>query len=89
MTKPDDIPQSVWDTAAKTIGVPEDDTGWHLTDDLLEPIARAILAEREACAQVVRNYPQTVALSEDDVVRHGMLVRMASRSDLVTAIRAR
>lgn len=55
--KPDDVSQEAWDAAAGAIGVPEDDTGWHLTGDLLEPIARAIMAakaeEREQIAVMI------------------------------------
>lgn len=54
MTKPNDVPQDVWDVAIAAIGVPDDDNGWHLSEDVFEVISRAIMAEREACAQAVR-----------------------------------
>jgi hypothetical protein len=52
VTKPDDIPQDVWDVARKETG------GWmaagesESNDALVKSVARAILAERERCAVV-------------------------------------
>jgi hypothetical protein len=58
MSKPDDIPQDVWDAAinAASAAVREDDPGFYITkratDVLMEASARAILAERERCAVI-------------------------------------
>lgn len=40
----DKIPDWAKEEAAKAIGVPQDDTGWHQTTDIIGPIARALVA---------------------------------------------
>ena len=53
MGKPDDIPQDIWDAASNAVGaagVYTSGTLSHLL--LLERVARAIIAERERCANL-------------------------------------
>lgn len=49
--KPDDIPQGIWDAAMNVVqcGMPGGKT-------IGESVARAIVAEREACAQVAESW---------------------------------
>lgn len=66
MTKPDNIPRDVLDTATRSLYAAFDDLearagkGSFITtgmwDVLISAAARAIMAEREACAQVAANY---------------------------------
>lgn len=51
MSKPDDIPQDVWDAASKVATAPRV-TGALFSENYVLPIARAILSERERCAKV-------------------------------------
>lgn len=55
--KPDEIPQGVWDTAL--------DVAWEAdgTDHpfVVEPIARAIMAERGACAAIAEGYRENMS----------------------------
>lgn len=51
MTKPDDIPQDIWDAAIKSVR-----SAWRRKSNAAEGCARAIMAEREACALVAENY---------------------------------
>ena len=63
MSKPDDIPQDVWDAAVPLalqyvewlIPAPHDYAGSE--DVLTKVIARAIMVERERCAKVADDYP--------------------------------
>lgn len=53
MSKPDDIPQDVWDAARGVV--------WSFGGAVLDPfhaerVARAILAERERCAGLAANF---------------------------------
>jgi hypothetical protein len=51
MSKPDDIPQDVWDAANATLGAGT--VGVHLISAKgAEHIARAILSERNRCARI-------------------------------------
>jgi len=56
--KPDDIPGDIWDLALAALATDGGD-GWHLSDDLLPILARAIIAartqEREYCALAAEN----------------------------------
>lgn len=54
MTKPDDISQDVW-RAAQYICTQES-------------IARAIMAEREACVQVAASFPENIGLTKARMV---------------------
>lgn len=55
MTKPDDIPQDVWDKARSVI---EAELGYH--PQVI--VARAIMAEREACAKVASEFTAATIL---------------------------
>lgn len=89
MTKPDDIPQSVWDEAGR---VAKEMARKSMVDPLLpyyisaQPlVARAILsatqAEREACA--------LVAESKATTIRLGGISAWHGASDIASAIRSR
>lgn len=56
MTKPDTIPQDIWDVSdalrTRVFNLMHDDDGRLTDNDPSELIARAIMAEREACALV-------------------------------------
>lgn len=41
------IPEWAREEAAKALGVPQDDTGWHLTGDILPAISNALLAAEQ------------------------------------------
>lgn len=49
MAKPDDIPQDVWDAASEVVGTID---GLGYAKVHTDKIARAILAERERCAEI-------------------------------------
>lgn len=49
MTKPDDVPQDVWDAAVAALDLMPSH-GVQMRHHRIENIARAIMAEREACA---------------------------------------
>lgn len=51
MSKPDDIPQDVWDAASKVATAPRV-TGALFSENYVLPVARAILAERERCKEI-------------------------------------
>jgi len=53
--KPDDIPQDVWDAASSAFFRMDPEGASEMTNPE-EPIARAILAERERCAGIVGLY---------------------------------
>ena len=68
MQKPDDIPEDVWETASECVGV---GGGYELRGVLhtqRTDIARAILAERERCAQKAFRVAQHVNATASDVV---------------------
>ena len=75
--KPDDIPQGVWDAASAA----HRSTVMDPRKSAAEPIARAILAEREACASIIEKSPP--------LVQDGRVLRVANQSDYATAIRSR
>lgn len=58
MTKPDDIPQDVWDAAEDAFDtllcndIQASGTAAQFRIDSITPVARAILAERERCARL-------------------------------------
>jgi hypothetical protein len=56
VSKPDDVPQDVWDAAVKAELVVEDEftdlNDWNSRDVATDIIARAIMAERERCAKI-------------------------------------
>lgn len=70
MTKPDDIPQDVWDAAVAADEAANAAYGDSINDPFvpienidaasITVIARAIMAEREACAQVVQDTPEAI-----------------------------
>ncbi|MFD1944691.1 hypothetical protein [Paradevosia shaoguanensis] len=61
MTKPDDIPQDVWETAQSSIA-----EGMRSTN-IPEAVSRAILAERERCAKVAERDADWSKFGERDV----------------------
>lgn len=60
-TKPDDIPQDVWDAAKRAYwpsgGTPEPKS--KITRDKITWIANAIMAERERCARIAEDHGET------------------------------
>lgn len=56
MTKPDDIPQDVWDAASTCLGFYDASPFGGITGQAVAKIARAIMAEREACAVLAETY---------------------------------
>lgn len=59
MMKPEDIPQDIWDSAASaertrtSIELGWDEADVSLDPEYIEPIARAIMAERGRCSDLV------------------------------------
>ena len=53
MSRPDDIPQDVWDAVSGLPIISE-----NFDDADFACVARAIMAEREACAQIAHGFPQ-------------------------------
>lgn len=72
MTKPDDIPQDVWDAANMVSAVwkmPGSDNHLALTVE----IGLAIMAEREACARVLdEGYDRIGIVTKHDKCTHGI-----------------
>jgi hypothetical protein len=64
MTKPDDIPQDVWDKALDHAEV-------YVADESMDVetiIACAIMAERAACAQVIASFPENLGTAKSRMV---------------------
>lgn len=59
----------------------------NISQALLSAYERGRKEGVEEAAKVVREFPDTVALHEEDVARFGMFARQANRSDLSQAIR--
>lgn len=55
MSRPEDIPEDVWEAAGQTVALMPDRPPFKI--DVQGAIARAILAERERCAKIVEDYP--------------------------------
>jgi hypothetical protein len=72
MTKPDDIPQDVWDKAdhLETVIDCPDYVPRHTV-----LIARAIMAEREACAQVATDFSDRIGASHFVAVQVAAAIR--------------
>jgi hypothetical protein len=75
--KPDDIPQDVWD-AARKLGFLRG----------REIIARAIMAERERCAQIAANHPKVIPTWSRGGGPPGFgAERFPTQAEIATAIR--
>lgn len=66
MIKPDEIPQDLWDKAAAVTSVMPASFGWR---KITEAVARALLAERERCASIVKLLPLGPFKTADDAVK--------------------
>lgn len=74
MSKPDDIPQDVWTTAAKMAAEYDDwvahgnttaSLSLHAIEAMADTIARAVMAERERCAKIAGHASKRYAADQD------------------------
>lgn len=68
VSKPDDIPQDVWDAASYSVTAAPVYTG-----ALHENVARAIMAERERCADLLDEESYAMRDQRDEMIEHGTL----------------
>jgi hypothetical protein len=94
MVRPDGIPEDVWQSALKAThdAIEAHQTGFYASkaalDTLLEVHARAILAERERCAVLVRDYPDVIPTwSRGSAPPGNGPPRRATQAELAAAIR--
>lgn len=96
MSKPDYIPQDVWDMADGTTNRVASELVKALTEGTEAPVdgliqahvARAIMAERERCASIVETMPDlTLHMWERPGGPPGNGYSKTTRSDIATAIR--
>lgn len=87
--KPDDIEEWAWKNACQC--VPDNSTGAGAGVDwaLRVNVAKSLMAEREACIQVVKDHPHFEVLSDDESAKHGVMARQTGRQDIIDAIRSR
>lgn len=80
MGKPEDIPQDVWDVADAAFDlmlcncIEASGTSEQLRIDSTEPIARAILAERDQCVAVIRSLADDIEKSAENMAEGNMRV---------------
>lgn len=73
MTKPDDIPQDVWDAVLSLTPVTFFSEMSVIVQNLRVETARAIMAEREACARVLdEGYDRMGIVTKHDKCTHGI-----------------
>lgn len=85
--KPSDVPQDVWDAAV--IAVENMPTRPPFKADVHRAIAEAIIAEREACAQIADNGRYTTFMHWDPEGREPVTAPIPYREEIAVAIRNR